>query len=396
MQNSPHLTIIILTWNCKHFLKRNLSSVFMQTYPNYDVLIVDNGSSDQTGDYVKQLKGKYKNLKYLNTGENLGYVGGNNRGIEKVLKEGKSKYLVILNDDVRVEKDWLENLITGFNDPDVGICTSKILLYYPYLQLSLIPKGGVTIDKISINNLSYHALNFKEGFDREGELLNFPFKCKKKQVYYLALPYRNVSSNDLEVEFKGEALKIFIGDQRIEFDKSGKKKVNIKGEYVVQNAGSVFDKKRMIFKDRFIFEFDRQLSSQMVDAGCGAAMAIRVDLLKTLGSLKGKYFMYGEDTELSFRYNRAGFKTKYVNDAVCYHWFWGSSEGKVSRVQTFYGTRNRLWFIYEYFGFFRFLYYYLRTSIRTIIWGIKMPFSRDARMFFACYISVLKQVWSLR
>jgi GT2 family glycosyltransferase len=368
----------------------------MQTYPNYEVLVVDNGSSDHTGDYVKQLKRKYKNLKYLNTGKNLGYVGGNNRGIESVLKEGKSKYLVILNDDVRVERDWLENLITGFNDPEVGICTSKILLYYPYLQLNLIPKGKVTINRISANNLSYHALNYKEGFDRKGELLDLPFKCRKKQVYYLALPYGNVRSNDLEVEFKGEALKIFIGDQRIEFDRGGRKKINTKGEYVIQNAGSIFDKKRMFFKDRFLFEFDRQLSSQIVDAGCGAAMAIRTDLIKTLGSFKGRYFMYGEDTELSFRYKKAGFKTKYVNDAVCYHWFWGSSMGKVSRIQTFYGTRNRLWFIYEYFGFFRFLYYYLRTSIRTIIWGMKTPFSRDARMFFACYVSVLRQVWSLR
>lgn len=389
MREDSKATIIILNWNGKHFLEQNLDSVLSQNYRNFEALIVDNGSSDGSDKYIRTRAKKEKKIRLLETGENLGYAGGNNRGIEQVIKEGKSKFVVILNNDVKVEPNWLENLISGFNDPDVGICTSKVLLYYPYLPVVIIPKSKLVLESLTLGKVNYHLLEFKEGFGKKGDLLLLSKKVKKGKVYYLAVPYETGKKAKLKVEFKGEGMKFFIKDKKYEVKKSSVQDVDLDGKYVFQDAGVIFQKKTMTFKDRFIFEFDRALGSEFVDAGCGAAMAVRCDLLKRFGGFREKYYMYFEDGELSFRLKRKGFKTKFVHDAVCYHYFWGSSAGTVSKKQTFYGTRNRLWFIRSYFGHFKFWYYFCRTLARACLWGLKVPFSARAKMYFSSYMKAL-------
>ncbi|MBN2016426.1 glycosyltransferase family 2 protein [Candidatus Dojkabacteria bacterium] len=392
MKRKEHVTVIILNWNGKHFLKANLSSVLKQDYPNYEILIVDNGSSDGSIEFIQKKCKRYtRKLKLLKTGENLGYVGGNNAGIKKVLKENRSKYVVILNNDIKVEETWLSNLISGFTNPQIGICTSKILLYYPFQHIVLIPSKESLLSSIKINGLDYHALEFKDGIDKKGELLKLPKQLFPGQIYNLALPYKpnHARSGRLGIKYSGNGMKLFSGSLRKELKGSGEFKVNLEGEYVLNNAGSDFYEKKILFEDRYIFEFDRELPSDVVAAGCGAAMAIRCDLLKSFGAFNERYFMYLEDTELSYRFKQQGFLTKFVGNAVCYHWFWGSSGGKVTKTQTFYGTRNRLWFIKRYFGLGQFLYFYLRTLLRTFIWGIKIPFNKRAPMYFSCYVKAL-------
>lgn len=383
---------MILNWNKKDFLEQNLESALSQSYKNCEVIVIDNGSTDGSIEYLKNYQKKDKKLRLLENRKNLGYVPGYNKGIKRVLKEGKSDFIVLLNNDVKVEKDWLRNLISAFKDPRIGICTSKILLYYPYLSIVMIPKGKVVIEDIKINRLESHALEFEEGFDQKGKLLTFPKRLKKGKVYNFAIPYRKSRSREgkLEIKFRGEGLKLFVKDKKYEFKESGSLRINLKGEYVIQNAGSSFNKKWMLFEDRFIFEFDRQLQSEIVDAGCGASMAIRCDLLKRLGVLAKRYFFYFEDSELSFRFMREGFSTKFVHDSICYHIFWGSSGGEITSLQATYGTRNRLWFARRYFGILAFWYFYLRTFARTVIWGILSPFSSNARMYFASYLKALK------
>lgn len=395
MTKKNKVTIIILNWNGKHFLKQNLNSVLSQDYKNFEVLVADNGSTDGSIKYIKKLKQKEKRLDILENGKNLGFTGGNNKGIKKVLKEGSSEFIVLLNNDIKVEKDWLKNLISGFNDNNIGICTSKILLYYPYQQIIIIPSTNALIETIKINNLDYHLLEFENGFDQKGERLTLPKKLKAGRIYNFAVPYDNqkqLNNGKLEITFKGKKLKVFSGEIKSELDKSNVVNINLKGRYVIQNAGTRFLEKRMDFEDRFIFEFNKELASEIVDAGCGGAMAIRCDLLKRLGVLNKNYFMYYEDSELCFRYQRAGFLTKFINSAVCYHHFWGSSEGEVTKLQTYYGTRNRLWFIRKYFGKFKFFYFYLRTFVRTLIWYVKSPFSKTAKMFYKSYTKALRDI----
>lgn len=101
------VAIIILNWNAWQDTLECLRSVYAQDYPNYRVLVVDNGS---TNDSVAQIRTAFPQVEILETGENLGYAGGNNRGLQWALAQGVD-YAWILNDDLTVASDCLTHLI---------------------------------------------------------------------------------------------------------------------------------------------------------------------------------------------------------------------------------------------------------------------------------------------
>jgi len=262
------------------------------------------------------------------------------------------------------------------------------LLYHPYLKIELTAESVVVLNSISVPPLTYYPIEFNNGFSEKGNFLTFPKRLDPGVNYYMAVPFADSEKKTVKLDFEGKLRSLRIDNSDYVLAKRIITKA--KGGYLIQNAGTRFDKKRMVFEDRSIFEFDKKLADEIVDAGCAAAMLVRTDLLKKYGGFWDKYVMYWEDSELSFRLGRAGYKTKFVNDAVVYHQYWGSSGSKVTGLQTFYGTRNRLWFIRRYFGIFMFIYYYLRTAARTSVWGVNSLRGKvDARMFFLSYFRAL-------
>lgn len=117
------VTVIILNTNELQHLKTCLPSVLSQTYPNYEVLVVDNASTDGSIDFIK----KYSpGVKVIQNKENLGYAAGNNVGFE----HATGKYIAVLNPDTEVDKNWLSELIKPLEqNPKIGLTTSKILIY---------------------------------------------------------------------------------------------------------------------------------------------------------------------------------------------------------------------------------------------------------------------------
>lgn len=121
--NNRFVSIIILAYNSCNDLKECLPSLINQTYKNYEIIIVDNASTDDT---EKFMKNNYPKIKLIESKINLGYAGGNNLGFEY----SQGDYIVILNPDVYVNNDWLYELIKPLNvDPSIGMTTSKIFEY---------------------------------------------------------------------------------------------------------------------------------------------------------------------------------------------------------------------------------------------------------------------------
>jgi len=119
----PLVSVIILNYNGKEFLDDCLSSVLNQTYKNYEIIFVDNASQDGSVDYVRE---NFSSVKIIENEGNCGYAKGNNTGIKKA----KGKYVVILNPDVEVAKDWLEELVKSIEgDKTIASTQSKILLF---------------------------------------------------------------------------------------------------------------------------------------------------------------------------------------------------------------------------------------------------------------------------
>lgn len=114
-------SIIIVTYNCQHYMKNCLDAVLKQDYP-HEVIVADNASEDNTVQFVRE---NYPMVKVVETGFDWGYGIGNNIGV----KHASGKYIVILNPDTIVHKNWLRELITPIQENEEVITTSKILMW---------------------------------------------------------------------------------------------------------------------------------------------------------------------------------------------------------------------------------------------------------------------------
>jgi GT2 family glycosyltransferase len=119
--NHPKISVITVGYNSLSDLKRCLPFFTSQSYPNFEIIVIDNGSQDGTTAYLSE---HFPNIKLYSAEENLGFSGGNNWAAH--LADGE--YLAFINPDTTVELDWLDGLVEALQLPNVGIATSKILL----------------------------------------------------------------------------------------------------------------------------------------------------------------------------------------------------------------------------------------------------------------------------
>ncbi len=126
VKKKPSVVIVIVNWNSCDDTINCIESLKKVTYPEYEVVIVDNGSTDGS---EKVLRGRFPELTLIQTGHNLGFAGGVNAGIKYALKKG-ADYILLLNNDTVVAPDFLEELVkVAERDEKAGILCSKIYFY---------------------------------------------------------------------------------------------------------------------------------------------------------------------------------------------------------------------------------------------------------------------------
>lgn len=120
----PLVSVIILNWNGLEHLKTCLPSVVGQTYENIEIIVVDNGSTDGSIEFVRQ---NYASVKLVCNSENVGFAKGNNIGIKKA----SGKYIAVLNNDTELDANWVSSSVEVAEEHlDVGMFACKILSYY--------------------------------------------------------------------------------------------------------------------------------------------------------------------------------------------------------------------------------------------------------------------------
>lgn len=118
------ISIILVNWNGKKWLEQCLPTLGKQTYKNFEVILVDNGSRDNSIDFVRK---NFPKVKIIKSKDNLGFAGGNNLG----LKKAKGELILLLNSDTKVPKDYLEKFIKAFDEiPNLASAQSKIRLMF--------------------------------------------------------------------------------------------------------------------------------------------------------------------------------------------------------------------------------------------------------------------------
>lgn len=125
LTKGPKVSVIIPNWNGKKFLKTCLDSLETQTFRDFKAILVDNGSSDGSVEFLRE---NYPEVEIIALDKNYGFAKGNNIGIEETLKDKDVKYIALLNNDTKVEPDWLKELVKVAElDGQIGSCQPKVL-----------------------------------------------------------------------------------------------------------------------------------------------------------------------------------------------------------------------------------------------------------------------------
>jgi len=120
----PAVSVVIVNLNRRDLLARCLDSLWRQTFSNHEVVVVDNGSSDGSVQFLQTLR--EPRLRIVSLPINKGFAGGCNVGISRA----EGRYIATLNNDAEAEPRWLEELLAGIeSEASVGMCASKILFH---------------------------------------------------------------------------------------------------------------------------------------------------------------------------------------------------------------------------------------------------------------------------
>jgi GT2 family glycosyltransferase len=121
--NYPRVSIITVNYNQAALTCALIESLRKVSYPDVEVVVVDNGSPE---DATEIITGNYPEIKFVRSEKNLGFAGGNNLGI----RASTGKYLLFLNNDTEVDRGFLEPMVHMFEThPKAGAASSKILYY---------------------------------------------------------------------------------------------------------------------------------------------------------------------------------------------------------------------------------------------------------------------------
>jgi GT2 family glycosyltransferase len=162
------VSVIVVNWNGKAYLGECLTSLRNQTFLDFDVIVVDNGSTDGSVEYLESQFPGFARI--LRNAENRGFSGGNNQGI----KAARGQYIALLNNDAQADQEWLQELVKAAQAaPRAGMLASKI-----YLQgrPRIIDNVGHLIFRDGLNR-GRGRLEEDHGQFNEKEEVLFPSGC---------------------------------------------------------------------------------------------------------------------------------------------------------------------------------------------------------------------------
>jgi GT2 family glycosyltransferase len=333
-------TVVVVNWNGERLLRGCLDALArQQTSVRFQTWVVDNASTDGS---VALLEQEYPDVCVLRNGRNLGFAGGNNTA----LREVTTPYAVLLNNDATPDARWLDELLAPFAQPGaerLAAVTSKVVFAPRFLRLRLDVPGfspggaderalGVRLHEVRVEDVDVTGELLVErlawGFEGSGAG-RFRWTRPAGELLVPLPDGHPGGAVTLPVTAQAEHVLFEVPASATAHD-------------VVNNAGSVVTTAGY-GADRGYQEVDEGQYDAPDDvfALCGCAVALRTDVGRSVDWFDDRFFLYYEDTDLSWRLRAAGWSIRYQPTAVVRHVHAASSvEGSARFV--FHTDRNRL------------------------------------------------------
>jgi len=208
--NKPRVIVLILSYNGKQLLEDSISSYLENEYSNFEVVVIDNGSTDGTKEYVEK---KWPEVIVLRTENNLGYSGGFNLGLDFAFNKENADYVLITNNDVKVDPNVVSELVkVAQTDPSIGFVTGKV---YYFDEPNILQTTGY-----ELTNEKYWLFGHRGGNEKDNGQYNRVEELEfADDIFMLASKkvYQQTNGYDLEFQFQAEQMDWQIRAKKIGF-----------------------------------------------------------------------------------------------------------------------------------------------------------------------------------
>lgn len=346
---TPLVSIIIVNYNGAGHLADLFQSLNSQTYKNFQIVFVDNSSSDNSVDQVRSFN---SNAKIIQLDKNVGFAEANNRGFEK----SNGELIVLLNNDTKTDPRWLENLVhTARNYPDCAAITSKVLFWERFTSIVIKSSYFFSASKAALlSNLEYkkilvsygteNGLSYDASFDGDSYtlILNLPVKTGGANLEFLE--FTEDAGVAIASKYKERFINITNNSKALfyEFSEYDHRYAN----FIINNAGSTeiqwLNPGDIGFGEYDIGQYNEQ---KVVGLICGCSVMIKRLALEGRNLFIEDFVAYYEDSELSRSLCIRGYDLIYCPSSVVYHRHSSTSVEK-SKFWFKHVGRNKV--LYEY------------------------------------------------
>lgn len=356
---SPLVSVITVNYNGRDLLPPLLESLRHQTYSHHEVVVVDNGSTDGS---VGLLRRRFPEVRVIEQARNLGFAEGNNCGI----RAAEGELLALANNDTVADPGWLEALVrTALEDPLIAAVGSKILFLERFVPVRLEVEGRpphrgdiLYCEETGFEGTDYKKPVFREGFHGPGVVDGRKVRRAATEATVFLPVGRPDRGSRLRFvaateDSAGARLRLVVGSSPVATvaldGRLSEHSIDVPAAVVeaaavdlINNAGTELSPSGNA-ADRGIHEpdrgqFDRE---EDVEAVCGAAVLLRRSALEAVGLFDRDFFMYYEDTDLSWRLRSRGFRLRYQPRSTIRH-VHAASSVEWSPLFTFHIARNRV------------------------------------------------------
>lgn len=172
----PRVSIIVLCYNQLSYTRQCVESILKNTaYPNYELILVDNNSTDDTAAYLREIEVGNVNIRCILNKTNRGFAGGNNDGIDASTGE----YIVLLNNDTLVTRGWMTSMVKHCSRGNVGIVGAVTNSIGNEAQIEV---GYSDVENMPAFAYDYTSKHMNETYPHDGILAMFCVMFSRRLV----------------------------------------------------------------------------------------------------------------------------------------------------------------------------------------------------------------------